>query len=176
MDSGRRTGERSRRLARTAARTAMGSVGRARTPVSEHIPAGPKTPTTGRAQPVRMTRSGHRDVDGGRRSSTARPSQPVRQVGGTDKKRPVDPCRSSSVIGDRGPLPLGPGVEISLTSGQTKDRTPSESAQPPLAEVTSRTTTGRRHLVGRPRTSELSNTLERQCRMPRSTLNPRTGS
>jgi hypothetical protein len=37
-------------------------------------------------------------------------------------------------------MPLGPGVAISVTSGATKDRTPSESAQPPTGEVTTRTT------------------------------------
>ena len=55
-----------------------------------------------------------------------RPSEPVRKVCGTGKKRSVDRCRSSNVIGDRGPLPLGPGVEISVASGPTKDRTPCE--------------------------------------------------
>jgi len=94
------------------------------------------------------------------------------------------PRTGSNRIGDRGPIPLDALAGVSVTSGWTKDRTPSESAQPPTGEVTTRTTVataGESHGFKPPtsyrrRMSALSNTLERQCRIRRSTLNPRAGS
>ncbi len=80
-------------------------------------------------------------------------------------------------------MPLGPGVGISVTSGSTKDRMPSESAQPPTGHVTTRTivaTAGDSQCFSpqwlpSPDVGAIEH-MEHRCQIRRSTLNPRAGS